>query len=173
MIYTFNDLEKQTYYTQAGDILPLDASSYIIYTDGSYLEEGSNKCYGSAFTISTPNNSPVCFAHSDANPNFITQRNVAGEVSAALFAFYFVHKNLKNCRSCHVFHDYTGIGNWAMGSWKAKNQLTQMYRDFYMKHIKPYINTTFTHVKGHSGDEFNDLVDSLANQAAREFLQMS
>ena len=49
-----------------------------------------------------------------------------------------------------IYYDYEGIGKWATGEWKAKNKITQGYRD-YIKQVKDKLELHFVHVKGHSG----------------------
>lgn len=47
--------------------------------------------------------------------------------------------------------------------WKRKNQYTQAYSDFVDKYKDTVVD--FIHVKGHSGNKYNDMADMLAGQA--------
>lgn len=51
------------------------------------------------------------------------------------------------------------------GAWKAKKEETQEYRD-KMRGFFGMIDIGFVHVKGHSGDEYNDKADELAKTGA-------
>ena len=63
-----------------------------------------------------------------------------------------------------IYYDYEGIAKWCTGEWKTNKEGTKAYAAFYNS-IKDRLNVEFRHVKGHSGDKYNDLVVHLAKQA--------
>ena len=88
-------------------------------------------------------------------------RNVEGEVAAAshaLLAAYSEHKYL----SCTIYHDYNGIGFWGTGKWSTNKEYTRAYAELVQKLRNAGLDISFKHIKGHSGDEGNEIVDKLA-----------
>ncbi|MFH1224062.1 MAG: RNase H family protein [Pseudomonadota bacterium] len=84
-------------------------------------------------------------------------RQVAGELKA-------VEETLLWCRGekikeIYLHYDYAGIREWVTGAWKAKNPVTQKYRD-YVRSVGIKIN--WVKVKSHSGVKYNDMADELA-----------
>lgn len=64
-----------------------------------------------------------------------------------------------------IHYDYNGIERWVTGEWKAKKEETEIYRD-KMRSFFEMIDIGFVHVKGHSGDKYNDKADGLAKMGA-------
>ena len=131
-------------------LAPLD-----VYVDGSY----ANGKYSWAFVVYK--NGQVI--HQDygvgTNAAAATMNNVAGELAATMRAVKWAAANKKKVV---IHHDYQGISSWVDGSWKAKNEFTQAYRDF-MASYKPIVK--FNKVAGHTGIEGNELADKLAKKA--------
>lgn len=67
-------------------------------------------------------------------------------------------------KSVTIYHDYEGIAKWCTGEWQAKKAGTRAYKDFYDQ-AKEKVEIHFIKVKGHSGDQYNDLADQLARKA--------
>ena len=63
-----------------------------------------------------------------------------------------------------IHHDYEGVGKWALGLWKANKPGTQAYAAL-CKQAMGRLDLTFVKVKGHSGNQWNDLADQLARRA--------
>lgn len=127
------------------------------YVDGSY--EHSIKRYGSGIVI-LKNGEIVHKKYFGGNsPEYVTMRNVAGEIMASEYAMnYCIENNEKNLI---LYYDYKGIENWCTGEWKANKEGTIKYKDFYNK-IKKKLNVRFVKVAAHSGNKYNDIADELA-----------
>ena len=56
------------------------------------------------------------------------------------------------------------MGKWATGLWKANKPGTQAYAAL-CKQAMERLQLSFVKVKGHSGNQWNDLADQLARRA--------
>lgn len=129
----------------------------VAYVDGSYNKKEDLCGWG------------VVFLYEDEAPEYFSGScrgihwNVTGEINAAMFA---VEKALEyGCTAVEIHYDYVGIERWVTGTWKAKKEETQEYRD-KMRGFFGMIDIGFVHVKGHSGDAYNDKADELAKTGA-------
>lgn len=86
-------------------------------------------------------------------------RQVAGELRAVEEVVSWCKKH--KVKEIYIHYDYTGIKEWVTGAWKAKNPVTQKYRD-YLTESKLKIN--WVKVKSHSGVKYNDMADKLARE---------
>ena len=86
-------------------------------------------------------------------------RNVAGEILGAQVAMKMAVD--QGAESLTIVHDYQGIASWCTGEWKTNKEGTKAYKA-YFDSLKDKIIIHFQKVKGHSGDEYNDLADELA-----------
>ncbi|MDO5046959.1 MAG: ribonuclease H family protein [Anaerococcus sp.] len=132
----------------------------LAYVDGSFnLKE---KIYGAGIVyIDEGGEKQMYKTYED---KYYIHRNVAGEVKASELAIRYAIS--QNKQTITIYHDYQGIASWAMGEWRAKNDLTKSYQDF-IKKASQKIKIDFVKVKGHSNDKYNDLADALAKKAAR------
>ena len=89
-------------------------------------------------------------------------RNVAGEIKASELAMQYALDN--GYTSLSIYHDYQGIASWCLGEWKTNKAGTIAYKQFY-DDIKDKLKVHFIKVKGHSGDEYNEIADRLAKKA--------
>ena len=88
-----------------------------------------------------------------------SMRNVAGEIFGSMAAMeYAVNHGITNLS---IYYDYMGISKWCTGEWKTNKEGTKAYKA-YFDSLKDKIIIHFQKVKGHSGDEYNDLADELA-----------
>lgn len=130
-----------------------------IYVDGSYNLNTKQYAYG---MVIIDNNGAHCFNKAFPQDDKSSMRNVAGELAGAQAGIqYALDNNLKNI---NIIYDYAGIEAWCNGSWRAKNQHTQRYKQFYDE-ASQKVNIDFTHVKGHTGVEGNEICDALAKHA--------
>ena len=86
-------------------------------------------------------------------------RNIDGELAASFYAMKFLDSIDK---TGIIFHDYEGIARFAKGEWKPKSPIALKY----VNAIAPYVHRVhFQKVEAHTGDKWNELVDSLAKKA--------
>ncbi|MFL0375812.1 viroplasmin family protein [Paenibacillus amylolyticus] len=131
----------------------------IAYIDGSYNDKQKYYSYAS---IIFHKNQKLKFAGAENDKEILDQRNVAGEIKAAIQVIEYALD--KKAKSIEIFYDYAGIEKWAKNEWKANNPFTQNYVAF-IKKVSPQIEIFFSKVKSHSGDKYNDEVDLLAKAA--------
>lgn len=131
----------------------------VVYTDGSYVR-GNNYC-GYAAVILEPGEEPSVIFGSISDPKYVSSWNVGGELRAVEVAINFAMEHQYDI--IHIHHDYIGISQWASGAWKRNKPLTQDYYK-YIKLCGDHLQIKFTHVKGHSGNYYNEMADSYASK---------
>ena len=129
------------------------------YVDGSFSVENGVYSFGCVFLPEDGTVRVLCGSGND--PENAKQRNVTGEMLGAMYAVQCARKS--GYKSIDIYYDYSGIECWVTGDWKAKNELTQKYRDA-MRSWGSDIKITFHKVEGHSGDKYNDLADKTAKR---------
>lgn len=131
----------------------------VAYVDGSYDKSSKRFASGVVFFWK---GEELHFSEAFEDPDLAEMRNVAGEIRAAQIAMqYSVDHQIPMLR---IYHDYEGIAKWCTGEWQAKKEGTRDYRAFYQS-LKDQLQVEFVKVKGHSGDQYNDLADALAKAA--------
>lgn len=130
------------------------------YVDGSFRQGYS--VYGYGVVILAGGEILETFSGYGSRPEYVTMRNVAGEVLGAVKAMEYAMA--KGAAELILYFDYQGIESWARGTWKRNNDLTRGYHE-YVRQTERRMKLTFRKVKGHSGDRFNDLADELAKAA--------
>lgn len=134
-------------------------SEAVAYVDGSYNPETKEYACGVVmFYEGGEEHLSVKFNNSE----LAEMRNVAGEIEGAKLAMRFCVEN--NIHSLDLFYDYEGIEKWCTGAWKATKEGTRAYKKFYNM-VKDLLTVKFSKIKGHSGNKYNDLADSLAKSA--------
>ena len=134
-------------------------SAAIAYVDGSY--DDSKNQFSSGVVLFW-NGKELHFARLYDDPLLAEMNNVAGEIKAAEIAMQYCVDNHIN--ALKIYHDYEGIAKWCTGEWKAKKIGTQEYKNFFDS-LQGILDVEFIKVKGHSGDQYNDLADELARMA--------
>lgn len=134
-------------------------SEVYAYVDGSFLAKTGEFSFGAVIFY---NGEILKFSEKFSDSSLSGMRNVAGEIKGAEFVMDFAEKN--KIPELDIYYDYMGIEKWCTGEWKANKAGTAAYRDFYNK-IKDSVRVNFIKVKGHSGDEYNDMADALAKAA--------
>jgi viroplasmin and RNaseH domain-containing protein len=132
------------------------------YIDGSY--DDSQKVFSYAGIIFN-NGEKVSFSNVSNKKELVELRNVAGELSAAMFVMDYAKRN--NIKVITIYYDYVGIEMWATDKWKANLKFTQEYSR-YSKEIMKDIKIVFEKVKAHSGVKYNEEVDKLAKMALQK-----
>lgn len=134
------------------------------YVDGSYNKAENISGWGVVVVDSVTQD---IVASMSGVVEDVKMNQIEGELKAAMMA-------AKQAKSwgvgAHIVYDYIGIEKWPTRQWQAKNERTRAYVE-YMDSLG--IPIRYEWVKGHSGEEFNELVDSLAKKAIEEFLLSS
>lgn len=129
------------------------------FADGSYL------CGKVGFGAVIEQNNEIIFEIFGGvkNPEYITARQVAGELFAVGKILQWCGAN--NVSEIDIFYDYAGIEAWATGKWKTLQPLTQNYAHFVRS---CGISVRWHKVAAHSGNKWNDYADALAKRGATE-----
>ncbi len=130
------------------------------YVDGSFNPEIGKYAYGCI--ILREGCEEIKMSGAGDNPEGVAQRNVTGEMLGAMSAVQWCAKN--KYTDLLICYDYAGIEMWATGKWRAKNNLTQKYRDYMQDHMS-YMNISFKKIAAHTGDKYNEEADKLAKSA--------
>jgi len=134
----------------------------IAYVDGSFDEKIGKYAFGCIMIL--PGGEIIRESGNGDNPESVALRNVAGEMLGAMFA---VKWSIENRYSfIKICYDYSGIEMWAVGQWKAKNNLTKKYADF-MKDNSKNIEISFQKIEAHTGNKYNEEADKLAKTALK------
>mgnify|MGYP001116930371 CR=1 FL=1 len=141
------------------DIDGLDADEMVAYVDGSF--DVKNNYYGYGAVLFTDNGKTTYF-QKENDTDMVHMRNVAGEISGAMYAMEEALR--RNKRVLYLHYDYTGIEKWALGRWKTNRVGTKKYKEYY-ESIEEDLKVIFIKVKAHSGVEYNEEADQLAKKA--------
>lgn len=118
-----------------------------VYGYGGYLFDGAKK---------------YLLQGHDNKPDMALMRNVAGEIEGSMAAVRKAEE--LGIREMTMFYDYQGIEKWATGEWKTNTEGTKAYAEF-MRPVNRSVSLTFTHTKGHSGIEGNEIADVMAKNS--------
>lgn len=137
----------------------VDKDTAVAYVDGSYNSD--TRRYGSGVVLFYKGKT-VELSQSGKNSDLAKMRNVGGELNAVSLA---VKEAVRlKAKSIVIHYDYAGIQEWADGGWAANKTGTIEYQRF-IKRMRNEIHISFSKVKAHSGDEYNDVADRLAKKA--------
>ena len=131
----------------------------VAYVDGSYNAKNKHFSYGAVIMYK---NEEYKLSQEYDDSSLAGMRNVAGEIKGAEAAMRFCIEN--DIREIDIYHDYEGVAKWCRGEWKANKEGTQSYVHFF-RQVSEKVKVNFIKVKGHSGDKYNDMADSLAKSA--------
>lgn len=134
-------------------------SEITAYVDGSF---SSGKSFGCGCIILKDGEIIAEISKAYEDEELAAMRNVAGEIKASELAMQYALDN--GYTSLSIYHDYQGIASWCLGEWKTNKAGTIAYKQFY-DDIKDKLKVHFIKVKGHSGDEYNEIADRLAKKA--------
>ncbi len=113
--------------------------AFVVLEDGEYLCEE----YGT-----------------DVPPEFLSHRNVAGEIFAVLKLLDFCGEN--DIGAVNIHHDYTGLQAWAEGTFKSNTVLTKYYKNYV---ASSGVRVTWFKTESHTGEVWNEYADKLAKYA--------
>ncbi|MEE0434015.1 MAG: ribonuclease H family protein [Peptococcaceae bacterium] len=130
------------------------------YIDGSYDAASQRFSYGAVILLDA--DKELHFSEAFEDESLATMRNVAGEIKGSEFAISYALSQA--WPEIAIYYDYSGIEKWATGAWKRNLPATQDYFAFCQNAFEK-IKVRFIKVKGHSGNTYNDLADSLARRA--------
>lgn len=131
----------------------------VAYVDGSFNVATNQFGYG---VVMFHNGKQTHMSDCFNDEEMAAMRNVAGEIYGSMAAMEYAIKN--NVKNLTIYYDYMGISKWCTGEWKTNKKGTILYKK-YFDQAKKKVNISFEKVKGHSGDKYNDLADSLAKKA--------
>lgn len=156
--YLWGSQEQQQ--MQPEDVTQLADYEMIAYVDGSYHSGKRMFAYGAVIFYQ---GAEYHLKGSDDDSELVEMRNVAGEIRGAEQAMAFALEH--QAQILHIYHDYEGIARWCTGEWQAKKIGTQQYRQTYQQTKQQGVKIHFHKVKGHSGNQYNELADRLAKAA--------
>ena len=137
-----------------------------IYTDGAYRAKINPDIAAWGF-IAVDDDGQIL--HEDAGiVQHPLSRQIDGECEAVIRALEFAYEN--DIQEVDIYHDLEGLKHWADGSWKRNTPVTQSYYERFNllqakllslpREVPRFV--AFHWVRGHNGNEFNELVDELA-----------
>lgn len=137
-------------------------SDYIkVYCDGSYNK--NNNSYGYATVIYEDNIELTRL--SGSSTCIYGGNNIEGEIAAITKALEYILNNCDNNKIV-VYYDYAGIELWANKKQSANKKYTRNYVNFIdMCRNLSNLIIEFVHIKSHTNNTGNELVDKLAKQA--------
>ena len=134
----------------------VDTSKDLLYVDGSYL----NDMIGWGWVHVRDNKVIAKNCGGIIPTRGITGRNIVGELKATQNACTYAIAN--GLKEVTIVNDYQGISSFVDGSWKPKERVSVDYKAFMESKILPRLKVNFCKVKGHTGQEYNDVADELA-----------
>lgn len=147
--------------TLAEDVPPApDKKTAIAYVDGSF--DPSIKGTYSFGVVFIYGGVIRTYSRRIEDPSLAEMRNVAGEISGAMFAMRLCLQ--QNIPQLELYYDYAGIEKWCVGEWRPGTAGTKQYKDFY-DCIRGDLSVRFHKVASHTGVTYNELADQLAKEA--------
>lgn len=148
---------------ESQDEIQPEPGRVIAYVDGSFDAKLNKYSFGCVFL--TPAGAVIEKYGNGDNPESLAIRNVAGEMLGAMYAVRWAMVN--GYSEIEIRYDYEGIKKWAVGEWRAKNELTQKYASA-MNRWGRSIRISFLKITAHSNNKYNDMADKLAKIGLRE-----
>ena len=132
---------------------------YIVYTDGAY----SSKYQSGGIGIVILKDDKIVYTYSK---QFKDSTNQKMEVIAVIYALNL----LKDATSLKIITDSMYVIGCASLNWKIKKNkaLWRTFNKYYKNMLNKGCKIEFEHVKGHNGDNYNEMCDKLAVTASKE-----
>ncbi|MGF9891603.1 ribonuclease H family protein [Priestia megaterium] len=137
-----------------------------VYVDGSY--DQNEKIYAYAFAVVEDGSVKNSFSGAKQDVNVGEMLNSSsGELLAAMMAIkYSIQRKIRNVI---IYYDCIFIPNLLNGTAEPRNEYQIKYIEFMRTAIiTNNLKVNFTKVQAHSNNEYNKLVDKLANKAMRD-----
>lgn len=154
----------QSYLDSFGEDLDVENFKGILfYVDGSFSSKINNYGYG---YVCVKENEVLSFDYGLGNNTaMIKEQQIGGELLGTMKALLYAKK--QGFVDVLICHDYMGVANHAIGTWKADTENSKIYHNWFQnfKASNPNMKINFLHVKAHSGNDFNEIADGLAKQA--------
>ena len=153
--------------------LSKEAGTIVLHTDGSRKKVPDTETIVFGYSCIYLENEIVTHKLGGASDNkaYAVYENVAGELMAVVEGLKWIQANRPDIKKVVLFYDYQGIGYWADGSWRAKNIMTRRYVEFMNNFRRDTgLEIVFNHVKGHTGNRFNEMADIVAGEAIDTFV---
>lgn len=138
----------------------MDKLKLNCYTDGSFNETTKQASW--AFVIIKEDQVIHKNKGIILDENWNSGRQIAGECWAVVNALEWAKQNNYKL---DIFFDYAGLKSWIADiwnekPWKTNKEYTVLYRQKVLE-LSDHLNT-MVKIKGHSGNKWNDFVDSYA-----------
>ena len=143
---------------------PASQRDLIAYTDGS----GSEETCGFGVVFLYEDEDGYHKIHEEyGNLGKHSSRQIAGEIEAAIVAIKYALDNSAN--TLKIVHDYTGIGCWPRGEWKAKDADAKRLVEWHGMATDCGLEVTYEWTRGHQSDnKWNDYADELATKGVQQ-----
>ena len=150
---TYNDLQEWFNNKKIGHT-QIDSRSIQIYVDGSYNNRTGKAGWG---WVAVKEDKVIDFQYGECKDAAIS-RQIDGELQAAIEAMsYFADEDII------IVYDYAGIALFATGDWTPRTKISVDYVN-YIKNFVDLDRIIFSKIAGHSGNEWNDMADTLAKK---------
>lgn len=147
-------------------VLPIteEPGKVTVYTDGSFNQK--IPAYGWGFYAVLPGGEVYISYDEGRIPDLIPQKNVAGEMIAAMKAVQWAA--ICGYKKIELRYDYAGVGAWPLGKHQVSdnNRYAGAYRD-WMRKMEKVIFIEYVQIPGHSGDWYNEQADELAKKGCK------
>ena len=133
-----------------------------VYTDGAY--SSSRDMGGFAFVVLE--NKEKIYSYFFNEPNTTNNRM---EIQAVISALNWLYENNYTEEEISIYTDSMYVIGSMTKNWK-RNKNVELFSELDDVFLK-FKNVIFKHIKGHSGDKYNELCDSLAVEATKTIIK--